>query len=133
MCSTTRCRFVQRLIQSRGGPSERGLGRGSRNRARVQRVVREHVQRPAIAAAEQQPGRPLGHVDPADRLARRPIHEDLAVGDVHVALAVGDDALAASLGERLEISQRAVVADDGAVGAVLGAARDVDALPRAGR
>ena len=72
--------------------------------------------------------RALGDIDPRDDLAGRVVDEDLAVGDVDVAGGVGGDAFATAFGEGLQVAEGAVGLDGRAVGAVLGAAGDIDVL-----
>ncbi len=79
-------------------------------------------------AAEHNVDRPLGHVDLRDLLSRRVIDEDLPVGDVDIAVAIDGDALSAALRKGLEISQRAISADERAIGAVLRRTADINSL-----
>src|SRR4051812_1025766 len=94
----------------------------------VERVMPEDVERAAIGSAEDQLYGPLGNVDAANRLAVARVNEDLTVGDIDIAGAIGNGALAAAFRERLQIAERAAGLHGRAIGAVLGAARHVDAL-----
>ena len=82
----------------------------------------------AILAAEDKLQRALGDVDLGDLLSSRRIDEYLAVGNVDIALRIGGYAFAAAVHKRLEIGERAVGVNGGAVRDVFGLAADKDVL-----
>jgi len=94
----------------------------------VESAVGEDEKRMVARTAEDDVDGALGNVDLGDWPSGWVVDEDLAVGDIDIAPAVDGDALAAAVGEGLEIGERAVGVDLGAVGAVLCLAANVDAL-----
>ncbi len=86
----------------------------------VQRGAGRDEQGFPVGAAEEQLRRALGNIDCADEFAGRVVNVDLAGGDENVAFGIFGDAFAAYIGEKLQIRERAIFTDRGAVGLFFG-------------
>ena len=78
---------------------------------RIQRHVREDVERTAIRSAKYQINGPLRNVDSSDELPFRAVHQDLFRPQVHVAVLVLRYGLSAVFGKECRTAKRSVGGD----------------------